>query len=125
MLSFELWPEGMGKNWLILTSYGIKRRQAAFGALSMSALLLLLSTPLCLQRPRKSAPEGTVRAGGPPSSTLISPTPEWPSITFLRLFFLGGVYTRKKKGMDRKIVHITECIWMGDEDKKVYVEGKE
>jgi len=27
--------------------------------------------------------------------------------------------------MDRKIVHITECIWMGHEDKKVYVEGKE
>lgn len=27
--------------------------------------------------------------------------------------------------MDREIVYITECIQMGDEDKKVYVEGKE
>lgn len=80
---------------LAYPSYGIKMRQAAFGDLSMPALLFLLSTPhYAYKRPKKSAPEGTVRAGGhgPPSFTLISPTPEQPSITFLSLFFLGEVY---------------------------------
>lgn len=27
--SFELWPEGTVRHWLILTRYGIKTRQAA------------------------------------------------------------------------------------------------
>lgn len=74
MPSFKSWPERMAKNWFFLIRYGMKTREAAFGALSISALLLFPSTSVFLQRLKKLPPERMMRAtqvgAGPLSSTL-------------------------------------------------------
>ena len=68
-----------------------------------------------------------MRASGhrSPSSILISPTPQWPLVTFLSLLPRGSLPLEKKEMVGETVRITTECTWMGDEDKKVYVEGKE
>lgn len=131
MLYFEPRPEGMVKNQLLLIRYGIQRRQAAFGALRVSAPSLLCPSSHILMPVRGQVKQLLKNEGEPHWSIflqiLISSSAEWPSVTFLGFFFLREVYhqtKKKKKKADCRscVVCITEFIWLGKKDKKVYIK---
>lgn len=128
MLYFEPWPEGMVKNQLILTRYGIQTRQAAFAALRISAPSLLCPPSHILMPVRGQVNQLLKNESEPHWSIffhiLISPSAEWPSVTFLGFFFLREVYHQTKKKADYRScgVCITEFIWLRNKDKKVYIK---
>lgn len=113
MLSFEPWPEGTVKNQLILNRYGIQMRQAAFGALRISAPFLLCSSSHILMPVRGQVNQLLKNEGEPHWSIflyiLISSSAQQPSVIFLGFFFLGEVYHQTKKKKKKQTAEVVLC----------------